>query len=101
MKKYVSLWCLMLMMGTSLLMAETKSNSDFNPFYFSSRAAEGTVADCSYMNTPITEKQRISVGKDGHLYADGKRIRIFGTNVSAFPPVSVSDCRPVYIRVCL
>ena len=91
MKKYVSLWCLMLMMGTSLLMAETKSNSDFNPFYFSSRAAEGTVADCSYMNTPITEKQRISVGKDGHLYADGKRIRIFGTNVSAFPPVEDAE----------
>ncbi len=89
MKKAILGWCVMLMAGASFLSAEAKNN--FNPFYFSSRADSGTVADCSYMNTPITEKQRISVGKDGHLYADGKRIRIFGTNVSAFPPVEDAE----------
>ena len=91
MKKNVSWWSFILIMGASFLFAETKSKTDFNPFYFSSRAAAGTIADCSYMNAPITEKQRISVGKDGHLYADGKRIRIFGTNVSAFPRVEDAE----------
>ena len=89
MKKAILGWCVMLIAGASFLSAEAKNN--FNPFYFSSRADSGTAADCSYMNTPITEKQRISVGKDGHLYADGKRIRIFGTNVSAFPPVEDAE----------
>lgn len=37
------------------------------------------------LNSPITEKDRISVSKDGHLEANGKRIRIFGTNLSEFP----------------
>ena len=33
----------------------------------------------------------ISVGDDGHLYAGGKRIRIFGTNLSSFPPVEEAE----------
>ena len=65
--------------------------TDFKAFPFAARPAEGTIADCSYMNTPITEKQRICVSDDGHLYADGKRIRIFGTNVSSFPPVEDAE----------
>lgn len=39
----------------------------------------------AYLNSPITEKDRIIVSADGHLEADGKRIRIFGTNLSEFP----------------
>ena len=89
MKKLVLWWSFMLICVSSILAADAKS--DFNPFYFSSRPAQGTEADCSYLNTPITEKQRITVGKDGHLYADGKRIRIFGTNVSEFPPVEDAE----------
>ena len=61
--------------------------SDFKPFHFSARPAQGSSVDASYLNTPITEAGRIVTGKDGHLYANGKRIRIFGTNISAFPPV--------------
>ena len=64
--------------GSSIFAADFKT--DIKPFPFAARPAEGTIADCSYMNQPITEQQRISVGEDGHLYADGKRIRIFGTN---------------------
>ncbi len=70
---------------TSLYAAEFQA--DFKPFQFSPRPQKGSIVDCSYLNTPITEAQRITVGKDGHLYAAGKRIRIFGTNLSAFPPV--------------
>ena len=91
MKKAVLWWSFMLICVSSILAADAKAKSDFNPFYFSSRPAQGTEADCSYLNTPITEKQRITVGKDGHLYADGKRIRIFGTNVSEFPPVEDAE----------
>ena len=65
--------------------------SNIKPFPFSARPAQGTAADCSYMNTPITEAQRISTGSDGHLYAAGKRLRIFGTNISAFPPVEDAE----------
>ncbi len=39
----------------------------------------------AYLNSPITEKDRIIVSEDGHLEANGKRIRIFGTNLSEFP----------------
>lgn len=61
--------------------------SDFKPFHFAARPVKGSPVDASYLNTPITEAGRIVLGKDGHLYANGKRIRIFGTNISAFPPV--------------
>lgn len=75
--------------GSSIFAADFKS--DINPFPFAARPAEGTIADCSYMNQPITEQQRISVGDDGHLYANGKRIRIFGTNISNFPAVEDAE----------
>ncbi len=65
--------------------------SEIKPFPFAARPAQGTVADCSYMNQPITEAQRIYLGKDGHLYAGGKRLRIFGTNISSFPPVEDAE----------
>lgn len=65
--------------------------TSIKPFPFAARPAQGTAADCSYMNTPITESQRISVGKDGHLYAAGKRLRIFGTNISSFPSVEDAE----------
>ena len=65
--------------------------SEIKPFPFAARPAQGTAADCSYMNQPITEAQRIYLGKDGHLYAGGKRVRIFGTNISSFPPVEDAE----------
>ena len=65
--------------------------SEIKPFPFAARPAQGTAADCSYMNQPITEAQRIYLGKDGHLYAGGKRLRIFGTNISSFPPVEDAE----------
>lgn len=79
-----------LIFGGMLIFA-ANFQTDFNPFYFSGRPEAGTIADASYLNTPITEKERVSVGKDGHLYAGGKRIRIFGTNVSEFPPVEDAE----------
>ena len=75
--------------GVSVFAADFKS--DFKPFKFAGRPAEGTIADCSSMNVPITENERIIVGDDGHLYAAGKRIRIFGTNISQFPPVEEAE----------
>ena len=75
--------------GSSIFAADFKT--DIKPFPFAARPAEGTIADCSYMNQPITEQQRISVGDDGHLYAGGKRIRIFGTNISSFPAVEDAE----------
>ena len=74
-----------------MLIFAANFQTDFNPFYFSGRPEAGTIADASYLNTPITEKERVSVGEDGHLYAGGKRIRIFGTNVSEFPPVEDAE----------
>lgn len=65
--------------------------SEIKPFPFAARPAQGTAPDCSYMNQPITEAQRIYLGKDGHLYAGGKRLRIFGTNISSFPPVEDAE----------
>ncbi|MFA6938117.1 MAG: carbohydrate binding domain-containing protein [Treponema sp.] len=62
---------------------------DAKPFEFTSRVvAESSAADCSSMNTPITEKQRIFVSKDGHLESNGKRIRLYGTNISSIPAKS-------------
>ena len=37
------------------------------------------------MNTEISEETRIQIGNDGHLYANGKRLRILGTNISSVP----------------
>ena len=76
--------------GNSYLFA-ADFKSDFKAFPFAARPAAGTIADCSYMNTPITEDQRICLGDDGHLYAAGKRIRIFGTNLSSFPSVEDAE----------
>ncbi|MBR1639177.1 MAG: carbohydrate binding domain-containing protein [Treponema sp.] len=84
MKKIIA-FQIFIMLAVSAFAAEFKS--DFKPFGFYARPKSGSEMDASYLNTPITEKERISVGKDGHLYAAGKRIRIFGTNLSSFPPV--------------
>ena len=89
MKKSFLLLLIFIFGGTLIFSANFKT--DFEPFPFSGRPEAGTIADCSYLNTPITEEQRLSVGEDGHLYAGGKRIRIFGTNVSAFPPVEDAE----------
>ncbi|MCR5189476.1 MAG: hypothetical protein K6C97_11125 [Treponema sp.] len=39
----------------------------------------------AFLNHPITEADRITLSKDGHLQANGKRIKIYGTNLSEFP----------------
>ena len=71
-------------MGLSAAFAADFS-SDFSPFSFTARAKKGSDFDVSYMNKPVDESQRVMIGQDGHLYSNGKRIRIFGTNLSAFP----------------
>lgn len=45
----------------------------------------------AYLNSPITEKSRIIVSHDGHLQANGKRLRIFGTNLSQFPSKKTAE----------
>lgn len=37
------------------------------------------------LNHPITDKDRITVTSDGHIQANGQKLRIFGTNLSEFP----------------
>lgn len=57
-----------------------------NGFHFNVfKLKENSVISAAKLNEPITEKNRIQVLEDGHLMADGKRIRIFGTNLSEFP----------------
>lgn len=59
------------------------------PSDFSSK--EEKLISAAYLNTPITENDRITVSKDGHLQANGKRLRIFGTNLSQFPSKKTSE----------
>lgn len=48
--------------------------------------AEESVVSCRDLNTEITnESPHVVVSEDGHLSVDGKRLRIFGTNLSSFP----------------
>lgn len=89
MKKSILSVLALVLGGSSVFAADF--TSDFKPFSFPGRPAAGSIADCSGMNVPITENERIFVGEDGHLYADGKRIRIFGTNVSQFPKVEDAE----------
>ena len=91
MKKTVLCFCVLAGITHSFGAFAASFESEIKPFPFAARPAEGTAADCSYMNTPITEEQRITVGDDGHLYAAGKRLRIFGTNLSSFPPVEDAE----------
>ncbi|MCQ2591336.1 MAG: carbohydrate binding domain-containing protein [Treponema sp.] len=46
---------------------------------------DDTLVSAEKLNRPIGEGSRIVVGEDGHLYSGGKRLRIFGTNLSEFP----------------
>lgn len=55
------------------------------PFSFLGRPQKNSYLDYSYMNTTIDEAHRITVDQDGHLFSNGKRIRIFGTNISEIP----------------
>lgn len=50
-----------------------------------SAISETSPMSASFLNHPITEADRITVSKDGHLQANGKRIKIYGTNLSDFP----------------
>jgi len=54
------------------------------PFNVFSLDSDSPVS-CADMNVPIDESRRIRVSADGHLEAGGKRIRIFGTNLSEVP----------------
>jgi len=76
--------CILFWLGLSAAFTADFS-SDFSPFSFTARAKKGSDFDVSYMNKPVDESQRVVIGQDGHLYSNGKRIRIFGTNLSAFP----------------
>lgn len=59
------------------------------PSNFSSE--EERLISAAYLNSPITEKSRIIVSHDGHLQANGKRLRIFGTNLSQFPSKKTAE----------
>lgn len=73
------------MIFVNFLFAQDFLTAD-DAFYFSIfEMNKNSVMSASKLNHPITEKDRITVSKDGHLQANGKRIRIFGTNLSAFP----------------
>lgn len=64
-------------------------NKSVTPFKFGIYNLEkDTPVSASFLNKPITEKDRISVSSDGHLQAAGKRLRIYGTNLSEFPTKS-------------
>lgn len=54
------------------------------PFNAFSIAPDSPVSAAD-LNHPLTEADRITVSPDGHLQANGKQIRIFGTNLSEFP----------------
>ena len=59
------------------------------PSNFSSE--EERLISAAYLNSPITEKSRIIVSHDGHLQTNGKRLRIFGTNLSQFPSKKTAE----------
>ncbi|MCF0242774.1 MAG: carbohydrate binding domain-containing protein [Treponema sp.] len=47
---------------------------------------ENSPVSCMDLNREITDESPfVKVGIDGHLYAGSERIRLFGTNISAFP----------------
>ena len=61
-------------------------SNEINPFPFNHyKLTENSIISAAKLNSKITEKDRIIVSKDGHLEANGKRIRIFGTNLSEIP----------------
>lgn len=68
------------------LFAQTNNNLPEGAFHTSvySLTKESPISAAS-LNSPITENQRITISSDGHLQAEGKRLRIFGTNLSEFP----------------
>ncbi|MCQ2597581.1 MAG: carbohydrate binding domain-containing protein [Treponema sp.] len=54
--------------------------------------AEDSPVSCRDLNKEITnESPRMVVDKDGHLSVGGERVRIFGTNLSAFPEKSMAE----------
>lgn len=57
-----------------------------NPFPFNAFGlSKDSYISAADLNSPVTDSDRISVSKDGHLEVNGKRLRIFGTNLSEFP----------------
>lgn len=71
-------------LSVALIYAEfipVKKSFQFNAYSLE----QDSFISASYLNKAITEKNRINLSEDGHLYADGKRVRIFGTNLSEFP----------------
>jgi hypothetical protein len=71
---------------TMPVFAKENSLGSAKPFAFAGRpVVNGSAPDCSAMNEPVTEALRIVVTADGHLAAGGKRIRMYGTNISSIP----------------
>ncbi len=77
--------CLFLLFSISNLLwgqvSEAKGAFHFNPF----KLTKDSEISAARLNSPITNNSRITLSADGHLQVDGKRIRIFGTNLSEFP----------------
>lgn len=77
--------CLFLFMSiTSILWGQVSDAKGAFHFNHYKLTADSEIS-AARLNTPITENTRIKLSADGHLEADGKRIRIFGTNLSEFP----------------
>lgn len=60
---------------------QLKGSFQFSPY----KLNKDSQISAASLNHPITEKDRITVSADGHLEANGQRIRIWGTNLSEFP----------------
>jgi hypothetical protein len=58
------------------------------PFVMPWDDASKNVVDVSFLNPPITEKQRVSVKGGRFMDASGQRVRILGTNVTSSAPFS-------------
>ena len=62
------------------------AESAANAFHFNHyKLTNESLISAAYLNSEIGEADRIVLSSDGHLEANGKRLRIFGTNLSEFP----------------
>ena len=66
------------------LFAQIKEIPSAFPFNIYSLEADSKIS-AAYLNNPINQEDRITLSQDGHLQVNGKRIKIYGTNLSEFP----------------
>jgi hypothetical protein len=79
--------------------AQDTTNAPF-PFVMPWDDASKNVVDVSFLNPPITEKQRLSVKNGRFVDASGQRVKILGTNITSSAPFSSkSDAAKVAARL--